>query len=53
MVPSSAQRLQGVVHPKREMIDEAAQHGFAPANEQRGRIWDVILFERPAPPAGG
>ncbi len=34
------------VHSKRGMIEEATQRGFEPAGEQRGRVWDVILFAR-------
>ena len=34
------------VHSKKGMIAEAGRRGFEPTAELRGRVWDVILFER-------
>lgn len=44
--------FRAFVHPKQGMIEEATQRGFQLADEQSGRIWNVILFERvKEPPA--
>ena len=38
--------FRAFVHSKRGMIEEARQRGFVLAEEQRGLLWNVILFER-------
>ena len=41
--------FRAFIHSRSALLDEAAQRGFTLADEQVGRIWDVMLLERSAP----